>query len=144
MYCNNYRWHFWYWESDCCLFCQEDAKVIFTGRNAELGKSVEREFRELGGAATFISADHTNPQDCHRVVEESLAKYGQIDILFNNAGIVVAGTAEETSEESWALTLELNITAVWRMSKLVIPIMRSKKNGIIVNYASDWGVVGGD
>ena len=55
----------------------------------------------------------------------TIEHYGQIDILFNNAGIVLLGrTAEETSEEEWAEVMNLNVTAVWRMSKEVIPHFR--------------------
>jgi len=62
--------------------------------------------------------------------------------LFNNAGIVVHGTAESTSEQEWQDTLDLNVTAVWRMSRLVVPHMRQQGGGVIINNASDWGLVG--
>jgi NAD(P)-dependent dehydrogenase (short-subunit alcohol dehydrogenase family) len=56
-------------------------------------------------------------------VEETLRAFGHIDILFNNAGIVTSGTAETTTEEDWARTMDINVTAVWRMSRLVVPEM---------------------
>jgi NAD(P)-dependent dehydrogenase (short-subunit alcohol dehydrogenase family) len=71
------------------------------------------------------------------------AAYGRIDILFNNAGLVVSGTAETTSEDDWAETLLLNVTGVWRMCKSVLPILRAQGGGVIVNNASDWGLVAG-
>jgi NAD(P)-dependent dehydrogenase (short-subunit alcohol dehydrogenase family) len=66
-----------------------------------------------------------------------------VDILFNNAGIVTKGTAETTSEQVWNDTLAINVTAVWRMSKLVIPVMKRQGGGVIVNNGSDWSVVAG-
>jgi NAD(P)-dependent dehydrogenase (short-subunit alcohol dehydrogenase family) len=66
-----------------------------------------------------------------------------MDILFNNAGIVTSGTAETTSEEVWNDTLAINVTAVWRMCKLVIPHMKRQGRGVIVNNGSDWSVVAG-
>jgi NAD(P)-dependent dehydrogenase (short-subunit alcohol dehydrogenase family) len=75
-------------------------------------------------------------------VEETLAAFGRLDILFNNAGIVLAGTAETTTEQDWQDTFDLNVTAVWRMSRLVIPILRRQGGGAIINNASDWGLVG--
>jgi len=66
-----------------------------------------------------------------------------IDILFNNAGIVTSGTAETTSDEVWSATLAINVTAVWRMCKLVLPIMKRQGGGVIVNNGSDWSVVAG-
>ena len=125
------------------LFSRERAAVVLTGRRESLGKAVEQSILEQGGRAVFFQADHTNPADCARAVEETVAAFGRLDILFNNAGVVVSGTAESTSEEDWALTLALNVTAVWRMSKLVLPVMRTNGYGVIVNNASDWGVVGG-
>ena len=55
---------------------------------------------------------------------------------------MVSGTAESTSEQDWQETLDLNVTAVWRMSRLVIPHMRRQGGGAIINNASDWGLVG--
>jgi NAD(P)-dependent dehydrogenase (short-subunit alcohol dehydrogenase family) len=66
-----------------------------------------------------------------------------VDILFNNAGIVTQGTAETTSDEVWNNTLAINVTALWRMCKLVIPIMKQQGGGVIVNNGSDWSVVAG-
>jgi NAD(P)-dependent dehydrogenase (short-subunit alcohol dehydrogenase family) len=125
------------------LFADEGADVVITGRRAELGRGVENEIRERGGGGLFVEADHTQAADCARVVERTLAEFGRLDILFNNAGIVTSGTAETTMEEVWDQTLAINVTAVWRMSKLVIPVMRGQGKGVIVNNGSDWSVVAG-
>lgn len=91
----------------------------------------------------FVEADHTKAEDCQRVVDAALKEFGRIDILFNNAGIVTSGTAETTNEETWQSTIDINITAVWRMSKLVIPHMKKQGRGVIINNGSDWSVVAG-
>lgn len=119
------------------LFREEGARVAFTGRRAQLGQQVEEQC-----GARFIQADHRLATDCQRCVSETLELFGGIDILFNNAGIVTRGSAETTSEGDWHDTLELNVTAVWRMSRLVIPIMRARGGGAIIHNASDWGLVG--
>lgn len=119
------------------LFLQEGAKVAFTGRRAELGAELARQT-----GAVYIPADHRQAQDCENSVQQTLATFGRIDILFNNAGIVTLGTAESTSETDWQDTLDLNVTAVWRMCRAVIPIMRAQGGGVIVNNASDWAMVG--
>jgi len=124
------------------LFTQEGAKVIITGRRQERGEKVVSEIRALDGICQFIQADHTDPDACSHVVEQTLTDFGRIDILFNNAGIVTSGTVETVTEEDWHQTLAINVTAVWRMSRLVIPIMREQGRGVIVNNASDWAVVG--
>jgi len=119
------------------LFTTEGAKVAFTGRRKQLGHEVAE---RTGGF--FIQADHRQMKDCQRSVSETVSRYGRIDILFNNAGIVVSGTAETTADEDWDDTMLLNVTAVWRMSKLVLPVMRVQGGGVIINNASDWAFIG--
>jgi NAD(P)-dependent dehydrogenase (short-subunit alcohol dehydrogenase family) len=128
------------------LYAKEGAYVIITGRRGSLGETVVLDIQTSfpnARSVVFIEADHARPEECTRVVEDTIARFGRIDVLFNNAGIVTCGTAEETTEEVWGKVLDINVTAVWRMSKLVLPSMRQLKKGIIVNNASDWGLVGG-
>lgn len=119
------------------LFVQEGARVAFTGRRTELGEQLASHT-----GALYLQADHHRAEDCARTVQQTLARFGRIDVLFNNAGIVTRGRAETTTEQDWQDTLDLNVTAVWRMSRLVIPILRAQGGGVIVNNASDWGLVG--
>ncbi len=86
------------------LFAAEGARVAVTGRRSELGHELERQIHGL-----YIPADHRRYTDCERSVEETLAAYGRIDILFNNAGIVLSGTAETTTEAEWDETFLLNV-----------------------------------
>lgn len=125
------------------VFAAEGARVAFTGRRREKGEALVSEIKAAGGDAHYITADHAHLADCQRAVAETLQAYGRLDILFNNAGHVVGGTAETTSEADWAETLLLNVTGVWRMSKIVIPLMRAQGGGVIINNASDWGLVAG-
>lgn len=120
------------------LFAQEGAQVALTGRRAEIGLRLAE---QIGGI--YVQADHRLAADCERAARMTLDAFGRIDILFNNAGVVTLRTAEETSEEEWEDTLALNVTAVWRMSRLVLPVMRAQGGGVIINNASDWGLVGG-
>lgn len=125
------------------LFADEGAALIITGRRAPLGEAVAADIRAAGGTCVFVEADHRRSKDCERVVDEALKAFGRIDILFNNAGIVTGGTAETTVEGVWDDTLAINVTAVWRMCKLVIPHMKRQGGGVIINNGSDWSVVGG-
>lgn len=126
------------------LFAAEGADVVLTGRRAGLGEKTVEELRKCGVRGAYVEADHTKLDDCERVVAETVRQFGRIDLLFNNAGVVMEGTAESTSEEDWAYLMNLNLTAVWRMSRLVLPYMRTQGGGVIVNNASDWGVVGAE
>jgi len=134
-------------ESTLRLFLKHGAKVVFTGRREDLGLSIQKELNSsCQGSVMFVMADHRNKEDCERCVQKTVETFGTIHILFNNAGIVLMGDAENTTEEEWSDLMNINITAVWRMTKLVLPIMRNnnqRENGSIINNASDWGVVGG-
>jgi meso-butanediol dehydrogenase / (S,S)-butanediol dehydrogenase / diacetyl reductase len=124
-------------------FAEEGADLVITGRRSTLGKTVEAECRNKGVRCVFVEADHSKAEDCQRVVDVAIKEFGRIDILFNNAGIVTKGTAETTDEGTWQSTIDINITAVWRMSKLVLPHMKQQGRGAIVNNGSDWSVVAG-
>jgi NAD(P)-dependent dehydrogenase (short-subunit alcohol dehydrogenase family) len=125
------------------LFAEQGASLVLTGRRWELGKAVEAECRQGGARCVFVQADHTKESDCQKVVDTALGEFGRVDILFNNAGIVTGGTAETTPDEVWNETLAINVTAVWRMCRLVIPHMKKQGGGAIVNNGSDWSVVAG-
>jgi NAD(P)-dependent dehydrogenase (short-subunit alcohol dehydrogenase family) len=125
------------------LFAAEGARVAFTGRRAERGQAVAARVGAAGGQALFIAGDVTIPADCERFIGETQRAYGRLDILFNNVGITISGTAEALSEADWQNTFEANVFSTWRMCKLTLPIMRAQGGGVIVNNASDWGVIAG-
>jgi meso-butanediol dehydrogenase / (S,S)-butanediol dehydrogenase / diacetyl reductase len=130
-------------EATARLFAREGARVAITGRRAELGETVVAQIKQAGGEAIFIAADVTRMEDCRRSIDETIAAFGRIDILFNNAGVVTQGTLEETSEEEWTRTFAVNVKGTYLMTKLILPIMRGQGGGVIVNNGSDWGIVGG-
>jgi hypothetical protein len=125
------------------LFADEGAHLVITGRRAELGQRVVDEISRKGAQCVFVQADHSQRESASLVLERTLASFGRVDILFNNAGIVTPGTAETTSDEVWDQTLAINVTGVWRMCKAVLPVMKSQGGGVIVNNGSDFSVVGG-
>ena len=125
------------------LFAEEGADLVITGRRVSLGKAVEAECRSKGVRCVFVEADHSKGEDCLRVVEAALKEFNRIDILFNNAGIVTKGTAETTDDATWQDTLNINVTAVWKMCQLALPQMKQQGGGVIVNNGSDWSVVAG-
>lgn len=122
--------------------------VWITGRREGLGRETEAQLcddvavRLAGGEVRFLAADHADADDCAGVADAVAGADGALDVLFNNAGVVPRGTAETTSEQTWARVLALNVTAVWRMSRLALPLLRAAGGGVIVNNASDWGLVG--
>jgi NAD(P)-dependent dehydrogenase (short-subunit alcohol dehydrogenase family) len=124
------------------LFVQEGAAVIITGRRAEHGQAAEAALRNHG-EALFIACDVRDANQCEAAVNAALARFGRIDILFNNAGIVPMGTILETNLDVWRDAWETNVSGTYIMSRLVLPGMIAQGGGVIVNNASDWGVSGG-
>jgi len=122
------------------LFAKEGAQVVFTGRRAGLGEALSK----AEGQGVYVEADYIKLEDCEQAVAATIRQFGRVDILFNNAGVVMQGSAESTREEDWAYLMNLNVTAVWRMSRLVLAHMRAEGGGVIVNNASDWGMVGAE
>lgn len=130
-------------QATAILFAREGAKVVIAARNAEKANATLNQIRQVGGTAEFAACDVRQPEDCARAAEFTLAHFGRIDILFNNAGIVPAGTILETSLEIWADTWQTNVSGTFYMTRAVLPSMIQQGGGVIVNNASDWAMVGG-
>jgi NAD(P)-dependent dehydrogenase (short-subunit alcohol dehydrogenase family) len=131
-------------EATALLFAKEGAKVALTGRNEQRGHHVVDAIKKNGGAAIFIQIDVRLVTDCRRAVDETLGAFGQLDILFNNAGLFYAHDALECSEEEWDLQIDVNLKGTFLMSKYALPGMIARRRGVIINNSSGWGLVGGD
>jgi len=117
-------------------FAKEGAVVIVNDRDAEKGQSIVTEINEQGGAATFLFADVTSAESVLSMVEQAIATYGQIDVLFNNAGISGVGLLHEIEPDAWQAVMDVNIKGVYLTSKYVLPYMMAKRNGSIINMSS--------
>lgn len=126
------------------LFAKEGARVLIAARNPQKGHRTVAEIESIDGHAHFITCDVRSSQNCQAAVDECVTRWGRVDILFNNAGVVPFGTVEETDESAWTLAMDTNVKGVFLMSRAAIPVMRRQGMGIIVNNASDWGIVGGE
>lgn len=117
-------------------FAKEGAIVIVNDRDTEKGQSVVQEIKELGGTATFLCADVTSAESVLYMIEQAIAAYGQIDILFNNAGISGIGLLHEIEPDAWQAVMDVNIKGVYLTSKYVLPYMMAKRSGSIINMSS--------
>lgn len=131
-------------EATALLFAQEGARIAITGRNPERGAEVVGRIKHSGGQAIFVRANVSSASDCQRVIDETGRAFGQIDVLFNNAGVFYPQTALECSEREWDEQIDVNLKGTFLMSKYALPGMIARKRGVIVNNASGWGIVGGD
>ena len=124
------------------LLAREGARVAITGRNEERSREVVREIDDAGGEATFM-ADVRFADQCRAAVDETLERYGRIDVLFNNAGVYFPKTVPDCSEVEWDLTIDTSLKGAFLMSKYVLPSMIERGSGVIIHCSSGWGIQGG-
>src|ERR1700721_2207335 len=105
------------------LFAREGASVAITDLNQKTGQQVAAEINQSGGRAIFEPADVTLASDCQRVVQRTVAEFGGIHILFNNAGIIRRASVVELSEQDWDRVMAVNVKAIFLICREVIPIM---------------------
>jgi NAD(P)-dependent dehydrogenase (short-subunit alcohol dehydrogenase family) len=125
------------------LFAQEGAAVTIVDINIELGLSIVDEIVSTGGKAVFIPGDVANADDCRAAVEKTIATFGSLHILFNNAGIIRRADVVNTTEEEWDRVMAINVKSIFLMSKYAIPYMEKAGGGSIINTSSGWGLKGG-
>lgn len=123
------------------LYAKEGAKVVVVDYNIETAQQTVAGIQTSGGDAVAVKADVSNVADVKNFIKTAIDSYGQIDILFNNAGIYAPGTVEETSMEDWNRSINVNITALFLASKYVIPYLK-ETHGNIINTASAGGIIG--
>ncbi len=126
------------------LFAQEGADVVITGRDEGRGAEVSAEIEGAGGRARFVRADVRSAEDCARAVEEALAAFGRLDVLFNNAGLYIENDVLGCDEAEWDVQLDTMLKGTYLMCRAAIPHMIRAGGGAIVNNSSGWGLVGGE
>ena len=122
------------------LFTREGAKVVFGDILDTEGQQVEAEIRAQGGDATYVHLNVTREEDWQRAVQAAETKYGKLDILVNNAAIVIRGSIEETSEDEWDRIMAVNMKGVFLGTKYALPAMRRAGGGSIINISSGAGI----
>ena len=128
--------------SEAKLFAREGAKVAIGDILDAEGRQVEAEIVEAGGEAIFIRLDVTQEADWEAAVEATVARFGKVDVLVNNAGISSGSYADPTSVEGWDRIMEINSKGVFLGTKYVVPRMQEAGGGSIVNISSIMGLVG--
>lgn len=124
------------------MLVQEGAKVVLGDILDEEGRKVEAEIRDAGGAARYVHLDVTREDDWRAAVATAVDTYGTLNVLVNNAGILVRASIEETTEDDLERIMAVNIKGVFLGTKHAIPAMRQAGGGSIVNISSTAGLVG--
>ena len=124
-------------------FAQEGARIIVSGRREEEGRKLETELRELDAEAEFIRADVRHEDDVRNLVDQTVQRFGRMDVAVNNAGTEgKTGPITEQSPESYAATFDTNVLGTLLSLKHELRVMSAQKSGSIVNLSSTFGRVG--
>lgn len=122
-------------------FAAEGAKVACNSLS-ESAKNTSTEIISKGGEAFFVQGNIAVKTDAKRIIDSTIQKYGRIDILINNAAIVIGGTVENTKIDDFKKTMEVNVIGTFLMSQYAVQDMLKNKKGVIVNIASVAGIKG--
>jgi 3-oxoacyl-[acyl-carrier protein] reductase len=123
------------------LFALEGAKVVCCDIQETSTPRVDKLIEEDGGQAVFLRGDVTLQADCDRMIGTALERFGNLDILFNNAGGGIRKKIHEFTDEEWDFIMDLNLNAIFRAVRAAIPHFLKKGSGNIVNTASTFGIL---
>jgi NAD(P)-dependent dehydrogenase (short-subunit alcohol dehydrogenase family) len=121
------------------VFGREGAVVMVSDYREDAGRETAASVEAAGGRALFVEADVSRPEQVQALVDATIDAYGRIDILFNNAGVLFLGTVLDTEPETWNRVMAVNLTGTYLCSRAVIPHMKSRGGGSIVNVTSSTG-----
>lgn len=126
------------------LFSSEGARIVAVDVNAAAGKEAVKQIEAKGGKAVYVDADVSKANDCEKMVAAAEERFGRLNILFNNAGIMDGGddNAVTTEEEVWERTMAINLKGVFLGCKFGIPALKRAGGGSIINTASFVAILG--
>src|SRR5262245_36308640 len=117
-------------------FAREGGGVAVADTSEADGQATVQQIADAGGRAIFVRCDVSRSADVQRLIAETVAAFGGVDVLHNNAGVVKYGTVVEMPEEDWDWVLDINLKAAFLTCKYAIPEMRKRGGGAIVNTSS--------
>jgi len=124
------------------LFAQEGAKVVIGDVLNDEGRKTESEINEMGGECLFVRLDVTSEDSWADAIATTVSRFGKLDVLVNNAGVVARGTLEDTTLDDYDRIMDINAKGVFLGTKAAIPELRKAGGGSIVNIASISGNIG--
>src|SRR5438105_8837663 len=125
-------------------FAQEGARIVVSGRHDDEGQRLVGELGKLGAEAEFVRADVRHQDDVRNLVDETVARFGRLDVAVNNAGTEgKPGPVTEQTAESYAATFDTNVLGVLLSMKHEMRVMEAQGSGSIINISSAFGKIGG-
>jgi NAD(P)-dependent dehydrogenase (short-subunit alcohol dehydrogenase family) len=120
-------------------FAREGAKVVLAGRRRD---PLTETARECGQNRLIVVADLRNPRHIEHIVKETTQRFAALDIVVNNAGALVGGTVDSQTEEDFDAMMDVNVKAVWLLTRAALPHLRARNGGSIINIGSVLGLIG--
>ncbi|WP_091737624.1 SDR family NAD(P)-dependent oxidoreductase [Phenylobacterium immobile] len=125
-------------------FAKEGASVVVCARRRDQSMEVVAELEALGAEALYVETDVSKSADCRRMVEETMKRFGRLDIAFNNAGLGRSGVpVADEDEDVWDQLIAVNLTGCFLSMKYEIPAILASGGGAIINTSSTGGLKGG-
>ncbi len=125
------------------IFAQEGARVVVSGRRDKQGQELVAELQALGAEAIFVRTDVRKEEDVRNLVDETVKRFGRLDVAINNAGTEgTPGPISEQTAESFAATFDTNVLGTLLSMKHELRVMVPQRSGSIVNVSSAYGSVG--
>ncbi|MCX9074780.1 MAG: 3-oxoacyl-ACP reductase FabG [Candidatus Methanoperedens sp.] len=124
------------------LFAKEGARVVVADVNEKAGEETAAEIKKNGGDGYFAKLDVSNRAEIKQVVRDALEKYGTIDVLINNAGIIQDALVLKMTEEQWDRVINVDLKGVFNCIQAVVEVMINQGNGVIINTSSIVGLNG--
>lgn len=124
------------------LLASQGAWVFVADVNQTQGQSTVDGIRKNGGKADFLKLDVTQEADWNAAVNQIVERAGRLDVLVNNAGILILKPVQDTSNQEWDRIFDVNVRSVFIGTRAAIPVMQKQGGGTIVNVSSIYGLVG--
>jgi NAD(P)-dependent dehydrogenase (short-subunit alcohol dehydrogenase family) len=121
-------------------YAKAGATVIVADVNVQTGKETVDEITQNGQTSLFIQTDVSSAESMKELIDATVEKYNKIDILVNNAGLEYFTTIEETTEEQWSKTMDVDLKGVFLGMKNALPVMKKQGSGSIINISSVAGL----
>lgn len=130
-------------EAICHAYAKEGATVIVVNKNnPQEGVKVADAIKRSGGKAEAVVCDVANPEQVMHLIQQVMARHGRIDIVVNNAGVLVIKSLEEHTLADWDLLMDVNLKGPFLLSRAVAPIMKQQKYGKMIFVSSVAAVIG--
>lgn len=129
-------------KEEAILFAKEGAKVVVADILKDEAELVANEIIKNGGEAISCKLDVSKAKDWKKLAEEIDEKWGKVDVLVNNAGILSLAGIEDADEDEWDRVMDINAKGVFLGIKYILPLMKKTKNGSIINISSIYGLIG--